>query len=124
MTVSLFINLKKATGMISEKNISDLYRKYSRRPKSADQLNFALLFESVHNEHAVAVDGTKLVIKGLDASSPFHSIPIKCIHAIVNYDDSVAIVLHSSIVFINKADECVNVHINFKERSLLQRIFG
>ncbi len=110
--------------MISEKNISELYRKYSRRPKSADELNLALLFESLHDEKAVQVKGATLLINGLNEDSPFHRIPLKCIHAIINCGDTIAIVLHSSIVFINKQDGRVNVHINFKERTLLQRIFG
>lgn len=110
--------------MISEKNISDLYRKYSRRPKSPDELDFALLFESVPDEQAFKVDGTALIINALEPESPFHRIPLKCIHSIVNCGDSVAIVLHSSIIFINKETGRVNVHINFRDRSLLQRIFG
>lgn len=110
--------------MISEKVINQLYRKYNRRPKSIDELNFPLLFESAHVDHAIRIDGDTLHINGLDDNSPFKRIPVRGIHAIVDFDESVAIVLHSSILFISKVDGQVRVHINFNEPSLMSRIFG
>lgn len=116
--------LSKSYDMISENIIKSLYRQYPRRPKSIDELNFPLLFENAHVDHAIAIDGDTLVINSLSPSSPFHRIPVRGIHAIVDFDESVAIVLHSSILFISKVDGQVNVHINFSEPCLMSRIFG
>jgi len=110
--------------MISEKVINQLYHKYRRRPASTDELDFPLLFENAHVDHAIRINGNILEINGLGDNSPFRRIPVRGIHAIVDFDESVAIVLHSSILFISKVDGQVRVHINFKEPSLMSRIFG
>lgn len=108
--------------MIKKDTISSIYKKYKRKPASPDELDIPLLFEEVPEEAGVEIDGENLVFNSIDPSSPFHEIPIRNIHAIVNFDEAVAIVLHSSIIFINKDDGSIAVHIKELGLSLLDRV--
>lgn len=109
--------------MITQKVIDALYKKYRRRPSSIDALDISLLFDYAAEHHNVQInpDG-HLVIESIDPRSPFHSVPLANIHGITQFEDTVAIVLHSSIIFLNKADDGVNVHLRHHRPSLWQRL--
>ncbi len=108
--------------MIKKDTINSIYKKYKRKPASPDELDIPLLFEAVPEEAGVEIDGDNLVINSVEASSPFHEIPIRNIHAIIGFDEAVAIVLHSSIIFINKDDGSISVHLKELGLSLIDRV--
>lgn len=110
--------------MITKKVIDAIYKKYKKRPASTDDLNIVLLFEAITPQHGVEIDGDEIVISSIDPMSPFHRIPLFGINAIVEFDAHVAIVMHSSIIFLNKEDNSVSVHIKQQPRSITNRIFG
>ncbi len=99
--------------MLTKEVISELYRKYKKLPSSPDELDIASLFEHLHKSHDVSIDDEgNLVIHGVDENSPFHAIPLRNIHAIVNFEEEVAIVLHSTIIILDKKDS--NVYVNLR----------
>ncbi len=108
--------------MIQKKVIDAIYKKFKHRPDSPDELDIPLLFEKLPENEPVEIDGDELVLTMVDSSSPFHRIPISHIHAIIDFDEVVAIVLHSSIVFISKDDGSVSVHLKEIGLSLLDRV--
>lgn len=110
--------------MITKKVIAELYKKYDKRPKSADCLDFALLFDSVADRHNIRIDFEHdlLIINTIDAYSPFHKIPLSRIHAIVPFEEWIAIVMHSSIVFLNKKDTQVQIHIKEPKMSVVDKL--
>lgn len=108
--------------MIQKKVIDAIYKKFKRRPNSPDELDIPLLFEKLPETAQVEIDGDELVLPMVDQMSPFHRIPIAHIHAIIDFDEAVAIVLHSSIVFISKEDGAVFVHIKEIGMSFLDRV--
>lgn len=108
--------------MIQKKVIDSIYKKFKKRPASPDELDIPLLFEKVPLETAIEIDEGNLVINSIDSTSPFHTIPVQHIHAIIEFDEAVAIVLHSSIIFISKDDGAVHVHLKNLGMSLLDRV--
>lgn len=108
--------------MIQKKVIDSIYKKFKKRPASPDELDIPLLFEKIPIEAAIEIEGNNLIINSIEPSSPFHSIPISHIHAIIEFDEAVAIVLHSSIIFISKEDGSVHVHLKNIGMSLLDRV--
>lgn len=106
--------------MINKKVIDALYKRYDKRPSSLDDLDIALLFEGVHPVHNIVIDGDEIVINSVPADSPFHRILLRGVHAIVEFEESVAIVLHSSIIFLSKieGEHPVSVHIKPLKESL------
>lgn len=113
--------------MINKKVIDTLYKRYNRRPKSTDQLNIALLFEGAHPMHDIEINEDQdIVINSTEPMSPFHLIPIELVHAIVDFDEHVAIVLANSIIFLSKkeSDNPVSVHLKPFKPSLKQKLLN
>ena len=108
--------------MINNKVIDSIYKKYSKRPSSIDQLNIPLLFEAAHEDHAIEIKGHDLIINSQDTWSPFHTIDLNRVHAILDFDKYVAIVLHSSIVFIGKKNDDIHIHIKPIKPSITDRV--
>ncbi|MCM1033166.1 MAG: hypothetical protein NC405_05355 [Odoribacter sp.] len=99
--------------MITKEVIKTLYKKYPRRAKSFDDLDIALLFETVGEIHNINIDidTNMLTVGSIDAKSIFHSIPLTHVHAFVPFEEWTAIVLHSSIIFLNRNNTTVSVHL-------------
>ncbi|MBD5185188.1 MAG: hypothetical protein HDS11_02245 [Bacteroides sp.] len=108
--------------MITKKVIENLYKQYRKRPDSPDELNIGLLFGPVFDNHGITLDEDNLVINSIDPASPFHTIPLKNIHEIVEFADDIAIVLHSSIIFLKKEDNRVNIHVQMPSLSPMDRL--
>lgn len=108
--------------MISKKAIDSIYKQYSKLPESPDCLDIILLFESAHPGHCVEIDGDELVINSVEEWSPFHRIRLDRIYGIVEFEETIGIVLHSSIIFIGKRSKDVNIHIKQEEPSFMERI--
>lgn len=117
---------KNSLRMITKEVISTLYKKYPRRAKSIDSLDVALLFDSVGTLHDIRVDleSGRLVIGSLDDKSIFKTIPLTHIHAIVPFEEWVAIVLHSTIIFLNKMNTKVSVHLRPITPSFTDKVRG
>lgn len=112
--------------MITRKVIQTLYKKYRKLPESPDCLDMPLLFEYASSHHNIMIDMDgpvdSLIIRSIDPDSPFHRIPLERIHAIVPFEEWVAIVLHSSIIFLNKKSSRVSVHVRTEPPTLIERI--
>jgi len=110
--------------MITKQVIDTLYKKYHKRPKSPDCLDFGLLFDTIAEHHDISVDmeSDQLIINSIAPESPFHQISLSKIHAIVPFEEWVAVVLHSSIIFLNKRASKVSVHIKPPKMSFWDRI--
>lgn len=108
--------------MITKEVINEIYKKYSKRPSSPDELNMPPLFEAAHRSHGIKIEDDKLMINSIPKNSIFHSVPLKNINAILEFESVVAIVLHSSIIFLNKKDN--KNYINFKpiEMSFIDKL--
>lgn len=110
--------------MINTEVINEIYKKYDKRPASVDNLNLALLFEMVGIEHDILIDPDteEMTIGSVAEDSPFRTLRLKNIHAIVPFEEWTAIVLHSSILFLNNKRPQVSIHIKQPELSLWERI--
>lgn len=109
--------------MITKKVIDELYRRFRKRPSGIEHLDIGLLFEYASEHHNVTIDDEgNIVIDSIDPNSPFHKIALDRVHGFYHFDDVIAIVLHSSIIFLNKNDNGVNVHIKFDKPSLWERV--
>lgn len=112
--------------MITRKVIQALYKKYRRLPDSPDCLDMPLLFDYAAEHHNIQIDMEgpvdTLVINSIAPESPFHKIPLERIHAIVPFEEWVAIILHSSIIFLNRHSSKVSVHIRTEAPSLTERL--
>lgn len=110
--------------MVNKDVIKTLYRQYSRPPKSPDELNIGVLFDTAIDNHGIFIDEDALYIGSVDPRSPFATIPLRNINAIVEFEKQLAIVLHSAIVFLHKEKSDVNIHLKLQEESMWDRVRG
>ncbi len=108
--------------MIHKKVIDAIYKKCKSRPSSPDELDIPLLFEKLPEQAGIEIDGDNLVIGSIDSNSILHSLPVSHIHAIIDFDEAVAIVLHSSIIFLSKEDGSAHVHVKEVSAGLFDRL--
>jgi hypothetical protein len=108
--------------MVTKKVIDTIYRQFNHPPQSVDELNIGLLFDYAIENHGIVIDENDLYIGSVDPKSPFAVLPLDRIHEIIEFDDVIAIVLHSSIIFLNKHNSDVNVHIRMTQPSLWSRL--
>ena len=109
--------------MITEKLIHSLYKTYKKCPESADELDIGLLFEENIKHHVIEIDDeAHLIINSISKDSPFHCISLSRIHAIVEFEHNVSIVLHSSIIFLNKHEAKSHIHIRQAKASIFDKI--
>ena len=108
--------------MVTKKVIDTIYKTCKRRPASPEELDIALLFEQLPLEHDIGIDGDSLITGSIPESSPFHSLPLGHIHGIIDFDDCVAVALHSSIVFLDKETDRTSVHIRQERPSIIDRL--
>lgn len=108
--------------MVTKKVINTLYRQFPTPPRSVDELNISLIFEHAVENHGIFIDEDFLYIGSVDPSSPFSMIPLNRINEIVEFDSVIAIVLHSSIIFLNKTTDEVNIHVKMEKPSLWERL--
>lgn len=110
--------------MITKEVIKNLYKKYPRRARSVDDLDIAMLFETVGEMHNINIETNALTIGSIDPKSIFHTIPLSHVHAFVPFEEWTAIVLHSSIIFLNRRNPNVSVHLKPVSPSLSDRLRG
>lgn len=112
--------------MITRDIVNRIYKKYKKGPKSADMLDMAVLFDGAREHHKVHIDpeANELRINSLDPTSPFHSIRLGNIHAIVPFKEWVAIVMHASIIFLNRTSPKVAVDVKRVKPTLWDRLQG
>jgi hypothetical protein len=108
--------------MIHKKVIDAIYKTCRNRPASPEELNIPLLFEKVPEESMLEIDGDDIVINSVDHSSPFRRIAVRNIHAIIEFEEVVAIVLHASIIFLSKENGTVHVHLKELKQTFFERI--
>lgn len=111
--------------MINNQVIQELYHKFPKRPASPNELDIDLMFMHLMDNHDFYIDDDgNLIINSIAPSSPFHTIPLTHIHKIVDFENKVALVLHSSIIFLDKNDSKVHIHIRTQKQSLWDKIRG
>ena len=108
--------------MITPLVIKELYKTYRRFPSCIDDLNLSLLFEQTAEHHEITIEDNRLIIHNMDVSSPFRKLLLNRIHGIENFEEEVAIVMQSSIIFLNKKDDGINVNVKTSRPSFWQRL--
>lgn len=108
--------------MITKEVIKEIYKKYNKRPSSPDELNMPPLFEAAHQSHGIGIEDEKIKINSIPQNSIFHTVPLRNVNAILEFESVVAIVLHSSIIFLSKTDN--RNYVNFKpmEMSFIDKL--
>lgn len=98
------------------KLIDSLYRRFSRRPESLEARGLYLLADNIIDRNGLDLEGDRLIFSEMDATSPLRSILLDNIHGVADLGELLAIVMHSSIIFFNKATHETTVHLKQSRR--------
>lgn len=102
--------------MITQTLIKNLYKTHCKSPNSADDLNIELLFGLPIEYHDIEIDdAANLILNRLPSTSPLRKIALRHIHAIVEIERWIAIVLRYSILFLNRCNSDTYIHIREDE---------
>lgn len=115
-------NIPQSKDMITKKVIDSIYKTCTKRPENPDDLNVELLFEQIENPLAISVEDGWLILHTVDPLSPFHKISLSRINCIEAFEDEIAVVLHSSIIFLNKKDGKPTINIKQEKNSIIDKL--
>lgn len=108
--------------MITKEVIDEIYRKYRRHPKKAEELHLQILSDVFGGMDILRVDDDDVVFLPAKPTEPERKIGIKRINGVIEFDRHVAIVLHASIIFIAKETGDVTIHIKDMPLTMFDRI--
>ena len=110
--------------MITGQVIDTLYKNTRNVPTLPMTWTFLLLFDDdLSDIHGLTISpDDNLIIGSIDPLSPFHRIPMRHIHAFVVFEKWVAIVLHSSIIFLNRKEPQVTLNIKPVKRTFMSKL--
>ncbi len=108
--------------MINDKVIQTIYKKFSKLPASPYDLNIGLLFSPEMDCHNISIDGDNVTFGSIRPESPFHQIALDRIHAILEFERHIAVVLPASILFLLKDSPSTHVHLKALKPNLFDRI--
>lgn len=86
---------------ISSNLIDSLYKRFSRRPATLDERNLRLLADYIVEDRGVSLCDDRLVFTEMSSDSPFREILLENIHGVADLGRMLAVVLHSSIIFLD-----------------------
>lgn len=111
--------------MIDEKVIQEIYKKYRKPHKNAEDLRLDYFLPMLGEHHAIENDGFEIVLKDVDEYNPFRRFLIRSLNAVLEFDKLIAFVFKGHILFMGKEDNQLHVHIKpDKQPSIFDRIFG
>lgn len=110
--------------MIDKTVIEQIYKQFAKRPRSKKDIDLGLLFERTGIEHDLNLDPdtNELIVMSIPEDSPFHRLSIDNIMGIVPFEEWTAIVLHSSIVFLNNLEPKVSINLRPHKESIWEKI--
>ncbi len=111
--------------MITDKVIKEIYKTFSRPVKNTDELNLESHLATLSQFHKLRRDGIEVLVDDLEPFDPFHRFLVRNLCGILEFDNWVAFVFPTHILFFSKKDKQMQVHLKPEsKRSIFDRIFG
>lgn len=111
--------------MITDKVIKEIYKKFSKPPRSQDELRLDYFVPLLHKVHNITVSDDEILLNDLEEFNPFRRFLLRRVCAILEFDRFVALVLPTHILFLGKEDKTMRIHMKpQKSPSVFERIFG
>lgn len=110
--------------MVTQKVIKEIYKKYSKPPRHADDLSIPHFLDLLKEHHDLHCENGEIVNHNLDAFNPFAKMLISRVNGILELDIYVAFVFGNHILFFDKHSENMHIHFKPEKRGFFSRLFG
>lgn len=111
--------------MITEEVIKEIYKKFNKPPKDAEELDIPYYLDVLKKNHNIRETRDEIIIDDLEEFNPFKRFLKRSIFAVLEFDKMVAFAFRNHILFLAKEDKGMRVHIRpEKPRGFFSRIFG
>lgn len=110
--------------MVTQKVIKEIYKKYSKPPKRADDLSIPHFLDLLKEHHDLRCEGGEIVNRNLDSLNPFARMLVCRLNGILEFDKYVAFVFGNHILFFDKHSENMHIHFKPEKKGFLSRLFG
>lgn len=91
--------------------IKSLYRQFRRKSASLDDRHLDLLCDNIVDQNGLELDDDSIVFTSMPDNAPLKRIRLDNINGVAEFGPSVAIVLHSSIIFFNRLTHETTVNL-------------
>lgn len=109
--------------MLTSNVIQQIYKKHNKPCGSQIENEVQNLVSQLKSCHKIRVENKQFILDNLSNDSPFHSLPLDKICGITEFESVYAIVIPTCIIFLNKKNADVNVHIKFPKEPFLERMY-
>lgn len=112
--------------MITEKVIKEIYKKYNKAAKSAEDLRLDHFVEMLAPHHNIKVNDKEVIFEDQEEFSPFRRFLIRGLNGVLEFDRQVAFVFRNHILFLSKNSDNMSVHMRPCEdhQNIFQRMFA
>lgn len=111
--------------MITEATIKEIYKKFGKSPKRAEELNLPYYLDLLKENHKIRETMDEIILDDLEEFNPFKRFLKRGINAVLEFDKMVAVVFRNHIIFLSKEDRGMRIHMKpEKQPGLFGRIFG
>ncbi len=111
--------------MITDKVIKEIYKNYKKPCKNQQELQLPHFLDILKEHHNLSENNMEIIVNDLEEFNPFRRFLKRSIHAILEFDNIIAFVFRSHILFFSKDSNHIRVHMRPDEpKSLFSRIFG
>lgn len=102
--------------MITNDTIQNLYATYATAPELFEDRGLTGLMDFAFDSDAIDFDGDRLVFTAEPAHSPFRSVELERVWGASDLGHHMALVMPNSIIFVNKHDHSLRVHLKEVEQ--------
>lgn len=110
--------------MVTQKVIKEIYKKYSKPPRNADDLSIPRFIEILKEHHDLRCEDGEIVNRSVDELNPFARMLICRLNGILEFDKHVAFVFGNHIIFFDKNSDNMHIHFKPEKKGFLSRLFG
>ncbi|MFQ7039211.1 MAG: hypothetical protein ACLRRG_00985 [Barnesiella sp.] len=107
---------------LTKRLINSLYKRYRKPPGNYQELGAEIIFLPYVDLYKISFSGDIMTLACLNCENPFYRVRLKNICGIEILEKHIALVMSSSILFLNRENNGISVHIKEESFPFYKRI--
>lgn len=112
--------------MISQRVIDEIYKRYGKRKDPVDDSRIDYFINLLSDHHDISKDDMEIIVNSMEPGNFFRRFLKRNIRAILEFDNEVAFVFPSHILFLSRTTPNAQIHMRLDDEppTFWQRLFG